>query len=815
MSKVIIVQVGWTAESNKSWIAADGGTEDRPGTALNISENTSVQNRSGKVTYTQAESGNRVVVNVNQEGEEAPAPKYTYTIRTNEPDVEFLVYKGEEGGEDFVEIERVTASMVVGGKYVATFETEEEDGRYRVKPLKSVVDIDIVDFDFSGSTNTSFTKTVSSSTASFDLRPNDSHTKQAIISTTGWSSTSQVFNASREVEIESITSNRVWGEGAVVPIFSAECFQAEDEEVPECCTSSEETHIDRYDVWGKFSIGVPTTTIAGKVFAKNGKFTADIVYKNTDAFKYVVSTHLLLDVNVFVQDSGSSESTKWYWAFRITKPSGVTATSVPHVVVKNESDVEVFNKQRVRIGERIQVGEITVPSGEQTPGQYTITIDGFEESVINTSESTVDFENGVSDITLNDSTTPPTFTVVRKDYTPATVKTITVSADCKMVGNVNGEIQPSTDENAATDIPLDVALCNEWKAEVTNATDKDWLSISKDGNNLVLNFIRENDKDNERKWDDKIIEITCGCNSGTDFETAKYVTVSRESIPYDGEFFVSGRSDFYVENVLMPEENYADIRQRYLFTPIYSAPFGFMSGTSTATTLIPAVTYLDDLKIHPNVVFSDAGTPMSDYNYAEKYDELHMYDVVYYKGGVLYHSIEMLTGNTITDNPVSAWDNLNALIGSGGTGLTFTVSTGNGTVNMVMGGFSPSNSISSDIFNGGGVGTINGTGLVSSTDTRAGGNGGTIRSGAFNTRNYAKCFNVTYEIGGIAGGMWPEWFVPKFLRTSDYDVTVNDPHFSSDGTGIVEIVTIDGVEYYLIHDYSKVTVTPKDNNGEG
>jgi sarcosine oxidase delta subunit len=318
MSKVIIVQVGWSAESNKSWIAADGGTDDRPGTTLNISENTSEQNRSGKVTYTQVESGNRVVVNVNQEGKEVPAPKYTYTIRTNEPGVEFLVYRGEEGSGDFIEIERVTASTVVGGKYVATFETEEEDGRYRVKPLKSVVNIDITGFNFSGSTNTSFTETVSSSTASFDLRPNDSHRKQAIISTTGWTSTSQVFNASREVEIDSVISNRVWGEDAIRPIYSAECFQAEDEEEPQCGTSPEETHIDGYDVFGAFNIGVPTRCISGKMFTKNGKFTADIEYQNTDVFKYAVSTHLLLDVNVFA----GTESSRYY-GFKVRRDDPV------------------------------------------------------------------------------------------------------------------------------------------------------------------------------------------------------------------------------------------------------------------------------------------------------------------------------------------------------------------------------------------------------------------------------------------------------------------------------------------------------------
>lgn len=1001
MSKVIIVQVGWTAESNKPWITADGGTEDRPGTALNISENATTSERNGKVTYTQAESGNRVVVNVNQEGEEVPPPKYTYTIRTNEPDVDFLVYKGEEGSEGFIEIERVTASTVVDGKYVATFETEEEDGRYRVKPLKSVVDIDIVDFDFSDSTNTSFTETVSSSTASFDLRPNDSHAKQAIISTTGWSSTSQVFNASREVEIESITSNRVWGEGAVSPILSAECFLAEDEEEPECCSESSDTHIVRYDVWGRLSIGVPSTSIAGKVFTKNGKFTADIEYKNTDVFKYVVSTHLLLDVNIFVatensryygfkvrrddpvveemlsngclpeftwkntdgnnrsaegfmikddeyayfvicieneddfpdssgvhyhycgaylsagtdsisfeknggeitipvsacsieaegtipagdywsgsevdtsktkdetdkldlgfasdmlsgydnvtidetygdfkwsggsssgsvllevgenktgqevtdtlrivnggreddccmgtfdvaftQAQGSPESAKWYWAFRITKPAGITATSVPHVVVENESGTEVFNEQWVHIGERIQVGETRVPAGVPAPGPYTIMIDGFEDSVINTSESGVSFENGVSAITLDNSSTPPTFRVVRREQTPESVKTITVSADCKMIGSVNGGIQPSTDANAATDVPISVvATCNEWKAEVTNATNKDWLSISKNGNNLVLNFTRVNDNENDRQWEGKNVKITCSCNTGVVFETAKYVWVYREAIPYDGDFFVSGRSDFYDDNV--PEGDYADRRQRYLFTPTEMSPFDFMSGTSTATTLIPAVTYLDDLKIHPNVVFYDARKDGVDYNYANKYDKLHLYDVVYYKNGVLYHSVEKLTNGTITNNAGSNWAEFNEAIGSGSTGLTFTVSKGNGSVNMVMGGFNGSHAISTEVLEG-----------VS---------GDSLRSGAIN-RTSANTFSVKYEIGGIPGGVWPDGIMPLFLRTSDYDVVINDPQLSGNGTDIVEIVTIDGVEYYLIHNYSKVTVTPKGNNGEG
>lgn len=1004
MSKVIIVQVGWTAESNKSWIAADGGTDDRPGTTLNISENTSEQNRSGKVTYTQAESGNRVVVNVSQEGKEAPAPKYTYTIRTNEPGVGFLVYKGEEGSGDFAEIERVTASTVVGGKYVATFETEEANGRYRVKPLKSVVGIDITGFDFKGSLNTLFTENESASTASFDLRPDDSHTKQAIISTTGWTSTSSTFNASREIEINSMVSNRVWGDGAVSPIYSAECFQAEGEEEPQCGPASGDSHIDGLDAFGKFNIGVPTMSIAGKVFAKNGKFTADIEYKNTDAFKYAASTHLLLDVNVFaasegsryygfrvrredpvvdkmlsngcrpeftwtntggnnrtaeglmIKDSeyaywvicienendfpdssgvhyhycgaylsantnsisfekgggrrtipvsacsidtegtipagdywsgsevdtgktknetenlslgfacdvvsgydnvtvtetqgdfkwnggsssgsvlvevgenkavqeitdtlhltnggregdccmgsfdiaftqapGTAESVKWYWAFRITKPSGVTATSVPHVVVKNNLGNEIYNEEWVHIGERIQVDEKTVPPGAPTPSPYTITIDGFEDSVINTSVSAVSFENGVSAINLNNSTTPPTFTVVRKGYTPDTVKTITVSADCKMIGEANGEIQPSTDPNAATDIPLKVvASCNEWKAEVTNASSPDWLSISKDGNNLVLNFTRANDRDNERQWGHKIIMITCSCNPGVVFNTTKFVTVYRESLPYFGKFFLSGSSDFYDDNILMPKENYADRRQRYLFTPTQMSPFDFMSGTTANSfTLIPAVTHLDDLKVYPNVVFYDAKKNGVDYTYSAKYDRLHIYDVVYYEGGVLYHSIETMTGNTITNNPGNGWHAVNTAIGLNGTGLTLTVSAGNDTVNMVMGGFSNSHEISTDFSSNGGSGIM--------------------RTGAFKTGNYAKCFDVKFEVSGIPGGVWPEGIVPMFLRTSDYDVVVNDPQLSGNGTDIVEIVTIDGVEYYLIHDYSKVTVTPKDDDSE-
>ena len=1004
MRKVIIVQVGWAAESNKSWISANGGTGDRPGTTLNISENTSEQNRSGNVTYTQVESGNRVVVNVSQEGKEAPAPKYTYTIRTNEPGVQFLVYKGEEGGGDFIEIERVIASTVVGGKYVATFETEEADGRYSVKPLKSVVAIDITGFNFSGSVNTSFTKTVSSATASFDLRPNDSHRKQAILSTTGWSSTSQVFDASRVVEIESITSNRVWGVDAINPIYSAECFQAEDEEEPNCCDEPGGTHIDRYDMYGGFNIGVPTTSIGGKVFAKNGKFTADIEYKNTDVFKYAVSKHLLLDVNVFVgsedsryygfkvrrndpivdemlnsgcqpeftwkntggsnrtaeglmikdgeyaywvicienendfpdssgvhyhycgaylsantasisfeknggemripvsacsieaegtipagdywsgsevdtaktndetdeldlgfacgvvsgydnvtvtetqgdfkwnggsssgsvlvevgenkaaqevtdilrlvnggregdccmgsfdiaftQASGTPESVKWYWAFRITKPSGVTATSVPHVVVKNELGGEVFNGQWVHIGERIQVDERRVPSTLPAPGQYTIRIDGFEDSVINTSVSAVSFENGVSGITLNNSSTPPTFTVGRRPHTEST-KTITVSADCKMIGSANGGIQPSTGENAATDIPLEVvASCNEWEAEVTNATDKDWLSISKNGNNLVLNFTRLNDKENDRLWEGKNVRITCSCNHGVVFETAKYVGVYREAMPYDGLFFVSGRSDFYDENITSSPDSYAEHRQRYLFTPTEMSPFDFMSGTTdTGITLVPAVTYLDDLKIHPNVIFYDARKDGVDYSYANKYDKLHLYDVVYYKNGVLYHSVEKLTSSTVTNTAASGWPGFNEAIGAGGTGLTFTTSKSNGSVNMVMGGFNNSTAISSAL-------------------TESGFAGGTFRTGALNAGNPSNTFNVRYEIAGIAGGTWPEGIMALFLKTSDYDVVINDPQFSSNETGIVEIVTIDGVEYYLIHDYSKVTVTPKGDNGE-
>ena len=365
-----------------------------------------------------------------------------------------------------------------------------------------------------------------------------------------------------------------------------------------------------------------------------------------------------------------------------------------------------------------------------------------------------------------------------------------------MIGSVNGGIQPSTDANAATDVPLEVvASCNEWKAEVVNATNKDWLSISKNGNNLVLNFTRVNDKENDRQWEGKNVKITCSCNTGVVFETAKYVGVYREAIPYDGDFFVSGRSDFYDENILMPEENYADRRQRYLFTPTEMSPFGFMSGTSTGTTLIPAVTYLDDLKIYPNVVFYDARTEMEDYSYVDKYDKLRMYDVVYYKNGVLYHSVENLTNSIITNNAGSGWPDFNEAIGSNRTGLTFTVSTGNGTVNMVMGGFNASKAISSAV-----------------SDARI---TEALRTGAINTRNPANSFSVKYEIGGIPGGVWPDGIMPMFLRTSDYDVVVNDPQLSGDGTDIVEIVTIDGVEYYLIHNYSKVTVTPKDNNGEG
>jgi hypothetical protein len=154
-----------------------------------------------------------------------------------------------------------------------------------------------------------------------------------------------------------------------------------------------------------------------------------------------------------------------------------------------------------------------------------------------------------------------------------------------------------------------------------------------------------------------------------------------------------------------------------------------------------------------------------------------------------------MTGNTITNNPGNGWHAVNTAIGLNGTGLTLTVSTGNDTVNMVMGGFSNS--------------------LEISTDFSSNGGSGIMRTGTFKTGNYAKCFDVKYEIAGIPGGTWPDGITPLFLRTSDYDVVVNDPHFSSDGTAIVVIVTIDGVEYYLIHDYSKVTVTPKNNNGEG
>jgi hypothetical protein len=496
----------------------------------------------------------------------------------------------------------------------------------------------------------------------------------------------------------------------------------------------------------------------------------------------------------FTQAPGMPESIKWYWAFRITKPAGVTATSVPHVVVKNELGTEIFNKQWVHIGERIQVYEKTVPSG--TPSPYTITIDGFEDSVIDTSESNVSFENGVSAITLNNSTTPPTFTVVRKDYTPDTVKTITVSADCKMIGDANREIQPSKDPNAATDIPLDVvASCDEWKAEVTDATSPDWLRISKNGNNLVLNFTRENDRDSVRQWEGKHIRITCSCNTGV-FNAERHVGVTREALPYDGDFFVSGSSDFYDENISSSSDSYAERRQRYLFTPTETSPFNFMSGSSTATTLIPAVTHLDDLKMYPNVVFYDARKDGVDYSYVAKYDKLHLYDVVYYKNGVLYHSVEMLTDSTVTNNDGDGWSGFNGAIGTGGTGLTFTISKGNGTVNMVMGGFNNSTAISSAV-------------------EESGFAGDTLRTGAFNAGNSANSFSVKYEIAGIPGGTWPDGITPLFLRTSDYDVVVNDPHFSSDGTAIVEIVTIDGVEYYLIHDYSKVTVTPKNNNGEG
>jgi hypothetical protein len=113
---------------------------------------------------------------------------------------------------------------------------------------------------------------------------------------------------------------------------------------------------------------------------------------------------------------------------------------------------------------------------------------------------------------------------------------------------------------------------------------------------------------------------------------------------------------------------------------------------------------------------------------------------------------------------------------------------------MVMGGFNGSHAISTEVLEG-----------VS---------GDFLRSGAIN-RTSANTFSVKYEIGGIPGGVWPDGIMPLFLRTSDYDVVINDPQLSGNGTDIVEIVTIDGVEYYLIHNYSKVTVTPKDNNGEG
>lgn len=782
MSKVIIVQVGWSAESNKSWIAADGGTDDRPGTTLNISENTSEQNRSGKVTYTQVESGNRVVVNVNQEGKEAPpVPKYRYygfKVRRDDPVVDEMLNSGCQ--PEFTWRNRngsnrtAEALMTKDDEYAYWVICIENEGDF---PDSSGVHYHYCGAYLSADTDSMFFEnnggkmTIPVSACCIDL--------ERTIPSDGYWSDSEVDTSKTEDETDQLD-----------PAFAYDILSGYDNvTVTETCgdfkwnggSSSGSVLVE---------VGENNTgrEIAGILRIVNGGGEGDCCIGSFDI--------------AFRQASGSQESTKWYWAFRITKPSTVTATSVPHVVVENESGVEVFNEDWVSIGERIQVGEKTLPLGAPTPSPYTITIDGFEESVINTSESSVTFENGVSAITLNYSTTPPTFTVGRKNYTPETVKTITVSADCKMIGNTSEGIQPSTDPNAATDVPLEaVASCNEWKAEVTSATDKDWLSISKDGNNLVLNFIRENDKDNERHWEDKIIEITCGCDNGTDFETAKYVTVSRESIPYDGDFFVSGRSDFYVENILMPEENYAEKRQRYLFTPslTMTTPFGFISGTSsasTATTLIPAVTYRDDLKIWPYVVFSDASTPMTDYDYENKYDKLHLYDVVYYENGVLYHSIETLTGSTITNDPGIGWSALNASVGSNGTGLTFTVSTGNGTVNMVMGGFSASHSLSRDIFN-------------------SGGGGASIRTGLISPSNSANCFNVNYEIGSVAYGLWPLWFVPKFLRTSDYDVVINDPYFSSDGTGIVEIVTIDGVEYYLIRDYSKVTVTPKDNNGEG
>jgi hypothetical protein len=266
----------------------------------------------------------------------------------------------------------------------------------------------------------------------------------------------------------------------------------------------------------------------------------------------------------------------------------------------------------------------------------------------------------------------------------------------------------------------------------------------------------------------------------------------REPIPYDGEFFVSGRSDFYDENVSMSPETYIERRQRYLFTPTETSPFDFMSGASTGTTLIPAFSYLDDLRMFPNVVFYDAKTETETYGYVEKYDKLHLYDVVYYKDGVLYHSVEKLTAGTVTDNAGSGWPGFNEAIGSSGTGLTFTTSMGNESVNMVMGGFNNSDAISLAVLESGFAGH-------------------TFRTGLISPGNSANSFSVKYEIAGIPQGLWP----PSLLRASDYDVSINDPYFSSDGTGIVEIVTIDGVEYYLIHDYSKVTVTLKNNNGEG
>lgn len=781
MSKVIIVQVGWTAESNKPWITADGGTEDRPGTTLNISENESTSERSGKVTYTQVESGNRVVVNVNQEGkEEPPVPKYRYygfKVRRDDPVVDEMLNSGCQ--PEFTWRNRngsnrtAEAIMIKDDEYAYwVICTENED-----------------DFPDSGGVHYQYCVAyLSAGTNSISFEKN------------GGKITIPVSACSIDTEF-TISTNDYWSGNEI------DTSKTEDETVNLSLDFGYD-FISGYD-------NVTVTETQGEFKWSGGSSSGSVLVEagENNTGQNVTDTLRLINGGregecckgrfdiAFTQASGSSESTKWYWAFRITKPSTVTATSVPHVVVENESGVEVFNEDWVSIGERIQVGKKTLTPGAPTPSPYTITIDGFEESVINTSESSVTFENGVSAITLNDSTTPPTFTVGRKNYTPETVKTITVSADCKMIGNTSGGIQPSTDPNAATDVPLKVdALCDEWKAEVTNAnaTSPDWLSISKNGNNLVLNFSRENDQDNVRQWDDKSIRITCSCNSVVNFNAEKHVRVERERIPYDGDFFVSGRSDFYIENILRPEEDYAEKRQRYLFTPslTMTTPFGFISGTSTATTLIPAVTYRDDLKIWPYVVFSDASTPMTDYDYENKYDKLHLYDVVYYENGVLYHSIETLTGSTITNKPGIDWSALNASVGSNGTGLTFTVSTGNGTVNMVMGGFSNSHSISTDIFN-------------------SGGGGASIRTGLISPSNSANCFNVNYEIGSVAYGLWPLWFVPIFLRTSDYDVVINDPYFSSDGTGIVEIVTIDGVEYYLIHDYSKVTITLKDNNGEG